>query len=415
MINSKKKGFTIVELVIVIAVIAVLAAVLIPTFSNLVKKANISADTQAVKQMNTALAIESVDKKPSSDAEVIVLLEKSGFNTEEGLIPVTSKHSFYWHKGYNVIVLVNNETNTVVFPVDNEELVSSFATDVNNSELVFNLKDTNNTIKVGGVICNSLHDAIDAAVDSGEPVVLHQNVTVLCEGIDEEITIDSGESVTIDLNGYTIVNESTYNDPDSPATLYNLGTLVIEGDGQVLCPQGYAVFNKGNLTINGGTYIGGLKAICSTTGSVTINDGTFKCSSKELIVNNYEAAVIWVGNENVEIPSSLTINGGTFETNIEKLGLVVIGDSNTHLIINNGTFNALNEYVEDFYGDIYTTVGSNGSSTINGGTFNACIGGHSTSIKGGIFNENIILDDSTISGGTFNCESVLLDNVEYLK
>lgn len=34
-----KNGFTIVELVIVIAVIAILAAVLIPTFSNLVKKA----------------------------------------------------------------------------------------------------------------------------------------------------------------------------------------------------------------------------------------------------------------------------------------------------------------------------------------------------------------------------------------
>ena len=44
MINSKKKGFTIVELVIVIAVVAILAAVLIPTFSSLVKKANTSAD-----------------------------------------------------------------------------------------------------------------------------------------------------------------------------------------------------------------------------------------------------------------------------------------------------------------------------------------------------------------------------------
>ena len=51
--NLKKKGFTIVELVIVIAVIAVLAAVLIPTFVNLTKKANMSADQVAVKNMNT--------------------------------------------------------------------------------------------------------------------------------------------------------------------------------------------------------------------------------------------------------------------------------------------------------------------------------------------------------------------------
>ena len=41
-----KKGFTIVELVIVIAVIAILAAVLIPTFSSMIEKANDSATKQ---------------------------------------------------------------------------------------------------------------------------------------------------------------------------------------------------------------------------------------------------------------------------------------------------------------------------------------------------------------------------------
>lgn len=35
-----KKGFTLIELVIVIAVIAILAAVLIPTFTNIIQKAN---------------------------------------------------------------------------------------------------------------------------------------------------------------------------------------------------------------------------------------------------------------------------------------------------------------------------------------------------------------------------------------
>lgn len=47
--KSNKKGFTIVELVIVIAVIAILAAVLIPTFSNVVEKANESKDMQAAR------------------------------------------------------------------------------------------------------------------------------------------------------------------------------------------------------------------------------------------------------------------------------------------------------------------------------------------------------------------------------
>ena len=54
-----KKGFTIVELVIVIAVIAILAAVLIPTFVSLTKKANESKDIQLVRNLNTALAADN--------------------------------------------------------------------------------------------------------------------------------------------------------------------------------------------------------------------------------------------------------------------------------------------------------------------------------------------------------------------
>ena len=51
--RNNKKGFTIVELVIVIAVIAILAGVLIPTFSGVVKKAQESAAVQEAKTIMT--------------------------------------------------------------------------------------------------------------------------------------------------------------------------------------------------------------------------------------------------------------------------------------------------------------------------------------------------------------------------
>ena len=54
-----KKGFTIVELVIVIAVIAILAAVLIPTFAAVVEKANRSAAMQNAR--NAVSAMEMVE------------------------------------------------------------------------------------------------------------------------------------------------------------------------------------------------------------------------------------------------------------------------------------------------------------------------------------------------------------------
>ena len=53
-----KKGFTIVELVIVIAVIAILAAVLIPTFSNVISN---SKDSKAVSEVKAAYEVRLAD------------------------------------------------------------------------------------------------------------------------------------------------------------------------------------------------------------------------------------------------------------------------------------------------------------------------------------------------------------------
>lgn len=56
--KNNKKGFTIVELVIVIAVIAILAAVLIPTFSSITQSAKESAAMQQAKSgLNGVLAL----------------------------------------------------------------------------------------------------------------------------------------------------------------------------------------------------------------------------------------------------------------------------------------------------------------------------------------------------------------------
>ena len=57
--RNNKKGFTIVELVIVIAVIAILSAVLIPTFGGIVDKANASKRDQEAKNAFTEYLIEN--------------------------------------------------------------------------------------------------------------------------------------------------------------------------------------------------------------------------------------------------------------------------------------------------------------------------------------------------------------------
>ena len=79
--KSTKKGFTIVELVVVIAIIAILAAVLIPTFSNLIKKANASADKQLVRNLNTALLADAaINGKHATMQAALDAVKNSGFD-----------------------------------------------------------------------------------------------------------------------------------------------------------------------------------------------------------------------------------------------------------------------------------------------------------------------------------------------
>ena len=56
--RRNKKGFTIVELVIVIAVIGILSAILIPTFINITSKAREASDASFVRNVNTAVAMD---------------------------------------------------------------------------------------------------------------------------------------------------------------------------------------------------------------------------------------------------------------------------------------------------------------------------------------------------------------------
>lgn len=72
-----KKGFTIVELVIVIAVIAILAAVLIPTFSNVIESANKSADLSEAQNSLKAYSAYTSSKGQSLADGTVFKVKKS--------------------------------------------------------------------------------------------------------------------------------------------------------------------------------------------------------------------------------------------------------------------------------------------------------------------------------------------------
>ena len=83
--NTKKRGFTIVELVIVIAVIAILASVLLPTFTGVVTKAKESAAKQNASAAWTAyLADEALagHDLPSTNGCIKVTTAETGSTTD---------------------------------------------------------------------------------------------------------------------------------------------------------------------------------------------------------------------------------------------------------------------------------------------------------------------------------------------
>ena len=111
---KNKKGFTIVELVIVIAVVAILAAVMIPTFSGIIKRANISSDIQTARNMGVILTAE----KPQNAYEAVAALKKNGFKS---LHPKTKFYSFFWIQSKNIVVL----TAEGVRPIFPEEMADA--------------------------------------------------------------------------------------------------------------------------------------------------------------------------------------------------------------------------------------------------------------------------------------------------
>lgn len=109
-----KRAFTIVELVIVIAVIAILAAVLIPTFINVTKSAKQSSDVSAVRNMNTYLAVDEATKGTMTIVDVFETLEEYGISAEN-YSPLYSGRYFFYDQTENRVVYTESDY-TVIYP-----------------------------------------------------------------------------------------------------------------------------------------------------------------------------------------------------------------------------------------------------------------------------------------------------------
>lgn len=105
--KARKRGFTIVELMIVIVIIGILVAIIVPAVTGAIDKANLTKLQAEVKSMNTQLLIESIFDSVYAyrPEEVEEMLEGLGFDL--GSTP--KGYSLWYNQEKNEIILAKTE------------------------------------------------------------------------------------------------------------------------------------------------------------------------------------------------------------------------------------------------------------------------------------------------------------------
>ncbi len=241
MAKKLKKAFTITELVIVIAVIAILAAVLIPTFSNIIRRANQSADTQNIKSMNETLnAAELLDEKPTTMSEVISIVAESGYLIEN-LSPTGSGYDIVWDEAHNRLALISDTGEIIYSDGDVSQnawklwkIVSEIPSDASEEGYSYYL--------ASGYTGDEI--AVSAGFDAGENI-----------NLDVTITTEEGKDVTVNTNGGTLT-------VDAPAATVNHYGRLSQVNINHIASESYHEF---------GTVIGELAV---TNGHVVLESGS---------------------------------------------------------------------------------------------------------------------------------------------
>ena len=364
--NTNKKGFTIVELVIVIAVIAILAAVLIPTFASIVKKANIAADTQLTKNLNTALAAaEAGEDAPDTFTEVLKVLRDSGYLVGN-LNPTTEGWYYVWESESNQILLVDGNDNFSVKykskELEKDTICDTWNIAVSDPTLAATLKAKGAKVAYSVLDVENIQNVIDAALAGGEVVIA------------EGITLDNDKTISLD-------NEN------AEVTL-KLGNSVVTASA-ILSDVPFEV-KAGKLNLEGGN-ISALSGRVDADGKYVTNpiltsDGTYtKIDGTVFTVNTSNGGCYFLGDAD--------ISNATFNTE----GIGVYAGVDAQIVLDNVTINSASRcvWVTNWNGKNHTD--GTATITIKSGNYN---GGNSSWAPLSVYSGDVVVEGGTFTSNT---------------
>ena len=325
---SKKRGFTIIELVIVIAVIAILAAVLIPTFSDLIKKAKISSDTQIVRNMNTALAMSEADQGKSVDAyKAYEVLKSAGFLAER-LNPTTEGY-YYAFDALNNRMLILNENFDVYYP---EEYKSQTMENDGNAWSIYVSDDAKET---------ELRAAFEKTGKAELKATIVIPGTKLPSGVTEDSFIGSDEAAASGkdvVQAISTIGGSKANHKDMKSAMDAInnstsgGTVYLPTNGSAVIGEHQDLTNDLVIYANGTDFAGKDISI----------EKYAAAGGKELNLTIYDAKNIHVWGKIEEYKTGIVYN-------IKLVNCTMDGVTNEGLVFLTGSKNTVNLTLENCY------------------------------------------------------------------
>ncbi len=339
------KGFTITELVIVIVVIAILAAVLIPTFVSLINKANMSADEQAVRQMNTILAAEEVSDKPATVTEAKDILIANGIADFK---PTFESNTYYWVGADNRVLLwtADEEDATkgkVTYPKESVKKYKDLTEpSADWSDLSTDYEVVVLAVEEGKPLKETLLDAIEAA--QGDTIIKlpKKSTTELQYGglyaIGDALKDASGvgKHVTIDLNGSTLSSKGTngaYSKDES-------GNWALDENGDYIMnilevpDNAELVLTNGKFEIDHATAAQEESGSYAAMASVMLGDGA------RFIMNDVDMVTDMAGVMASGSASEVSISGCKINSANYAVGTNRVESNNVHIILEDSEFSS---------------------------------------------------------------------------